>query len=274
MKHDYQTYHNLLRRVKHDYQTYHNLSRRVKHDYQTYHNLSRRVKHDYQTNHKLSRRLPATLFFWIGKSNNGPRQAGVGFAVKSTHIRYMDTLLKGINERVMVIRFRLSGDRHATIISVYAPTMTYPDEEKERLYEHLKTIIRKTARHDKLILLGGFNARVGSDLSAWERVFRHHVVGSENSNGSLHLGMCAAEFQLVITNTLFQQAEKYKTPWMHTWSKYWHLIDYIINRQRDFHDVRKTLAMRCTDCWSDNRMIRNQMCLNVQPMYRCSAKPR
>ena len=101
--------------------------------------------------------------------------------------------------------FRL-GNLVTTIISAYLPTMTYPDEEKERFYENLKTIIRKTAHHDKLILLGGFNARVGSDLTTWERVIGHHVVGSENSNGSL-LTMCA-EFQLVITNTLFQQAEK------------------------------------------------------------------
>ncbi|KAI0220563.1 Craniofacial development protein 2, partial [Lamellibrachia satsuma] len=146
-------------------------------------------------------------FFWIGKPDNESRQAGVGFAVKSTHIR---------------------------------------------------------ARHDKLILLGDFNARVGSDLTAWERVIGHHGVGNENSNGSLLLTMCA-EFQLVITNTLFQQAEKYKTSWMHPRSKHWHLIDYIIIRQRDIHDVRKTRAMRCTDCWSDHRMIRSQMCLNVQP---------
>ena len=122
----------------------------------------------------------------------------------------MDTLPKGIKERLVVMRIRLSDDRHATIISAYVPTMTYPDEEKEScFYEHLKTIIRKTARHDKLILLGDFNARVGSDLTAWERVIRHHVVGNENSNGSLHLTMCA-EFQLVITNTLFQQAENTK----------------------------------------------------------------
>ena len=118
----------------------------------------------------------------------------------------MDTLPKGINERLVVMCIRLSDDRHATIISAYVPTMTYPDEEKESFfYEHLKTIIRKTARHDKLILLGDFNARVGSDLTAWERVIRHHVVGNENSN----LTMCA-EFQLVITNTLFQQAENTK----------------------------------------------------------------
>ena len=144
--------------------------------------------------------------------------------------------------------------------------MTYPDEEKERFYENLKTIIRKTARHVKLILLGDFNARVGSDLSAWERVIGHHGVGNENSNGSLLLTMCA-EFQLVITNTLFQQAEKYKISWMHPRSKHWHLIDYTIIRQRDIYDVRKTRARRCRVCWSDHIMIRSQM-------YRCSVKPR
>ena len=84
----------------------------------------------------------------------------------------MDTLPKGINEWLMVMRIRLSGDRHATIIGAHAPTMTYPDEEKERFYENLKTIIRKIARHDKLILLGDVNARIGSDHTARETVIR------------------------------------------------------------------------------------------------------
>ena len=86
--------------------------------------------------------------------------------------------------------------------------------------------------------------------------------------------MCA-EFQTVIPNTLFQQAEKYKTPWMHPRSKHWHLVDYTKIRQRDICDVKKTRNMRCTDCLSEHRMIRSKMCLNVQPCrHRCSAKPR
>ena len=135
-------------------------------------------------------------------------------------------------------------------------------------------IIRKTARHEKLYLLGDFNARVGSDLTTRERVIGHYSVGNENTNGSLLLTMCA-EFQLVITNNLFQQGKKYKTSRLHPRSKHWHLIDYIIIRQIAIHNVRKTRVMRCTDCWSDHRIIRNQMCLNVQPSrHRCSAKPR
>jgi len=35
---------------------------------------------------------------------------------------------------ILIMRIRLSGCRHATIIIAHAPTMTYPDEEKEKFY--------------------------------------------------------------------------------------------------------------------------------------------
>ncbi|KAI0237944.1 hypothetical protein LSAT2_011450, partial [Lamellibrachia satsuma] len=89
---------------------------------------------------------------------------------------------------------------YATIVSAYAPTMTYSDEEKENFYESLKTTIGRVPRSDKLIVLGDFNARVGRDHETWERVIGHHGMGNENANGSLLLNMCA-EYQLTITNT-------------------------------------------------------------------------
>ena len=41
-------------------------------------------------------------------------------------------LPKGINDRLMMLRLPLSGKRHATIVSAYAPTMTNPDEVKDK----------------------------------------------------------------------------------------------------------------------------------------------
>ena len=96
---------------------------------------------------------------------------------------------------------------------------------------------------DKFILLGDFNARVGTDCNNWKGVLGPHGTGKLNSNGLMSLSFCA-ENDLTITNTLFRQADKYKTTWMHPRSKQWHLIDYAIYRRRNIRDVRITRAMR------------------------------
>ena len=52
--------------------------------------------------------------------------------------------------------------------------MTNPDELKDKFYDCFESIISETPRSDKLILLGDFNARVGTDHQTWEG-----VIGSE-----------------------------------------------------------------------------------------------
>ena len=141
-------------------------------------------------------------FFWIGRSEEERHEAGVGFAIKSTLVSKLTGPPKGINDRLMTVRLPLPGKRHATLISAYAPTMTNPDEVKERFYEGLRSTIAAVPRADKLILLGDFNARVGADYTSWEGVLGTNGIGSCNSNGLLLLETCAAH-KLLITNSLF-----------------------------------------------------------------------
>lgn len=49
------------------------------------------------------------------------------------------------------------------------PTMTNPEDVKDKFYEELDAL-SSVHRTDKLILLGDFNARVGCDAAAWEGV--------------------------------------------------------------------------------------------------------
>ena len=72
----------------------------------------------------------------------------------------------------MTLRLPLSGKRHATIISAYAPN---PDEVKNKFYDDLDSVISAAPRTDKLIL-GDFNARVGTDHKTWEG-----VIGTEGA---------------------------------------------------------------------------------------------
>ena len=95
-------------------------------------------------------------FFWSGRKSEEMREAGVGFAIKSDLVRKLTGLTNGINDRLLTLRLSLSGNKHATIVSAYAPTMTNPDELKDKFYDDLDNIISVTPRTDKLILLGDF----------------------------------------------------------------------------------------------------------------------
>ena len=105
----------------------------------------------------------ATLSSGVDAKEEEQREAGVGFAIMSHLVSKLSGLPKGINDRLMMLRFPLSGKRHATIVSAYAPTMTNPDEVKDKFYDDLDSVISAAPRTDKLILLGDFNARVGTD---------------------------------------------------------------------------------------------------------------
>ena len=146
----------------------------------------------------------------------------------------------------MTLRLPLSGKRHATIVSAYAPTMTNPDEVKDKFYDDLDSVISAAPRTDKLIFLGDFNAKLGIDHQTGEGVIVTEGVRKCNSNGLLLLRKCA-EHELLITNTVFRLPTRRKTSWMQARSKHGHLIDYVIVRRKDRQDVRmtKTIHVWC-----------------------------
>ena len=145
-------------------------------------------------------------------------------------------LPKGINVRLLTLRLPSSGHKHATIISFYAPTITNPDEVKDKLYDDLDSIISATPRTNKLILLGEFSARVRTDQQTWEGVIGSEGVAKCNSNGLLLIMKCD-EHDLLITNTVFRLPNQTKKSWMHHRSQHWHLLDYIMVRRNDRQDV-------------------------------------
>jgi len=197
-------------------------------------------------------------FFWSGKSQDEPRESGVGFAIRTSLVRKLETLPRGISDRLMVMRLPLKGNTQLTLISAYAPTMSYSQEQKEEFYEKLAHLVHTVPKHDKMLLMGDFNARVGSDSQAWPGVLGPHGVGRENSNGQMLLTFCS-EHGLTVTNTLYQLQDIHKVTWMHPRSKRWHQIDFIITRQHDIRDVRITRAMRGADCWTDHTLLRSKL---------------
>ena len=62
----------------------------------------------------------------------------------------------------MKLGFPLNPSWHVTVISAYAPTLTSSDEAKDAFYEELNDLVKDVPPSDELILLGDFNARVGT----------------------------------------------------------------------------------------------------------------
>ena len=152
----------------------------------------------------------------------------------------------------MTLRLPLSGKRRAVIVSAYAPTMTNPDEIKDKFYDDLDSVISATPRTDKLILLRDFNARVGTDHQTWEGLIGTEGVGKCNSNGLLLLKKCA-EHELLITNTVFRLPTRNKISWMHPRSKHWHLTAQRKVRAKESPTERSCSDLCCSIC---NRQFR------------------
>ena len=142
----------------------------------------------------------------------------------------------------------------------------------DRFYGTLYSTLRRIYQHDKVILLGDFNARVGRIHNIWHGVIGHHGVGNMNSSGLRLFSLCS-ELALAITNTFFQLRDMHMTSWMHARSKHWHLIDYVIVRRRDLNEVKITRAMRRAECSTGHRLIRSTLWLAVRPPA-CRQKPR
>ena len=69
-------------------------------------------------------------FFWSGRNSEDRREAGVGFA--KTNL---------ISTLTMTFRLPFRGKHYAAVISGYAPTMTNPEEIKDKFYKGLENIL-------------------------------------------------------------------------------------------------------------------------------------
>ncbi len=93
--------------------------------------------------------------------DDGKRRQGVGVLLSP---RVATALLdsQAISEGVLLVKFQLK--KHVlSVICAYAPTLDYPDLEKDNFYSELQSAVDAVSARDVLILGGDFNAQVGAE---------------------------------------------------------------------------------------------------------------
>ncbi|BHF65477.1 hypothetical protein SprV_0200848800 [Sparganum proliferum] len=90
----------------------------------------------------------------------------------------------------MNLRLPLCGEKYATIVSVYAPPapMTSPDAARDKFYQDLHAVLATVSKENKLIVLGDFNAHVGTDHAACRGVMGPNGLDDSNDNSLLQDG--------------------------------------------------------------------------------------
>jgi endonuclease/exonuclease/phosphatase family metal-dependent hydrolase len=191
--------------------------------------------------------------WYSGNEIGGKHEHGVAIAIQSKLSQAVSDI-SFINDRLIKLRMKF---KHAdlTVIEAYAPTEASNIEDKERFYNQLQETLDKTPRHDVILLLGDFNAKVGKDFEEWGKTLgRHGGDTEENDNGYRLLELCSNN-NLCITNTQFIQKPCRKQTWTSPGGNIKNLIDYIITREEWLTSIKKTRVYRTAEIGSDHFLV-------------------
>ncbi len=95
---------------------------------------------------------------------------------------------KAVSSRVVTARLsngEAKHKKHLTLVSVYAPTFRAPESEKDDFFDDLQVVLDGVPSDDVLVVMGDWNARVGSNMGdgLWDGTLGRHGVGARNEAG-------------------------------------------------------------------------------------------
>lgn len=187
-----------------------------------------------------------------GKPESDVRSSGVGFLISSK--AYKGLLdWKPVSDRLITVRLKASP-KNVTFVQAYAPTMLADPVEKDEFYSLLAYTLDSTPKADVKVLMGDFNAKVGSDNTSWESAMGNHGIGVMNENGRLFADLCVRN-ELVIGGTLFPHKDIHKTTWVSPDHRTRNQIDHIAISKKWKSSLQDVRNKRGADVYSDHHLL-------------------
>ena len=187
--------------------------------------------------------------FYYGADPSMSAQAGVGIL---TSPRLSDCVSDWIplGSRVCMLKLKVL-DRSLCLLQVYAPNAT---SEYQTFVDEVNDALLRVSATESTVLMGDFNARVGTDTDTWKGVIGKHGVTGLNENGRYLLQLCCSN-GFRIMNTFFQHREVHKYTWYRPSMDQKSLIDFCIVSSDLFSDVLDVRVKRGAELSTDHHLV-------------------
>ena len=154
------------------------------------------------------------------------------------------------NDRMISVCFQ-GKPFNNTVIQVYAPTSNAEEAEVEWFYDDLQDLLELIPKKDVLFIIGGWNAKVGSqEIPGVRGKFGLRV---QNEAGQRLTEFCQ-ENALIIANTLLQYKRLLYT-WTSPDDQHRNQTDYILCSQRWRSSIQSAKTRPGADCGSDHELL-------------------
>ena len=153
------------------------------------------------------------------------------------------------------------GAEFLHVFSCYAPTYVASREDKDSFFDTLQQAISAVPSEECFVMLGDFNARVGSRADQdddWWYERGPHGHGVINEAGRELLSFLSIN-DATVCNTWFPKKAIHKQTWQHPKSKQWHCIDYAIMRKSHRRRCMDVTVMRGAQCNTDHMMLKMKL---------------
>jgi len=212
---------------------------------------------------KIVREKYTTIF-----SGGEAHEYGVAITLKN-HLAQSMMGYWPVNNRIIMCKIQ-AKPFNLVILQAYAPTGTHDDEEVEEFYEDVESTLSQSKSGDVIIVMGDFNAKVGSMIKSSSA--GKYGLGDINERGERLVEFCE-KMDLSIANTLFKQHKRRLYTWKSPGDVTRNQIDYLAINSRFKNSIVRCKTYPGADIGSDHVPVIMKIEIKLKIPKRKSAKP-